>query len=129
VDDHAGRLVDDEQVLVLVCNPQVARLRLQNRLHPLARVDLDELPAHQPVALRPGLAVNPNGPARDQTFGLGTRGDVRQRGDEPVEPLAGSNGRNPKREGQWRLSPSRIAAKRMPTPTTMNVSARLKAGQ
>jgi hypothetical protein len=96
---------------------------------PLPRIDLQELPARKPMALRPCLAVHPHGAIRQQSLGLGTGGDLPQRCDEPVEPLAGSLGRYAQTDCQRRASPSRIAAKRMPTPTTMKVSARLKAGQ
>jgi hypothetical protein len=129
VHDDAGRLVDDEQVLVLVRDAQLLRLRLERVVSLLDGCDLDQLTAREAVAFRPRLAVNPDPPASDQTLGFGTRGNLRQRCDEPVEPLPGRGFRNANRGAQWRLSPSTIAAKRMPTPTTMNVSARLKAGQ
>src|SRR6266516_1287233 len=99
MDDHPRRLVDNEQLLVLIGDPQIARLRLQGDVPPLGGIYLQQLAAGEAVALR--------------------------------EPVAGSVGGNPEADGktQRRASPSRIAAKRMLTPTTMNVSARLKAGQ
>jgi hypothetical protein len=128
MDDHSRRLVDDEQMLVLVRDPQLAPLRLQGDALPLPGIDLQQLSAREPVALRARFAVHPYRAGPEQALGLGARGDLRQRGKEPVEPLAGSFGRN-QNVYRERVSPSRIAAKRMPTPTTMKVSARLKAGQ
>jgi len=128
MDDDSGGLVDDEQMLVLVRDPQLACLRLQGDLLLLCGIDLEPLPAHESVALRPRLAVDPYRAVCEQALGLGARGYLRQLRKEPVEPLAGSFARN-KNVYRDRASPSRIAAKRMPTPTTMNVSARLKAGQ
>jgi hypothetical protein len=129
VHDDARRLVDDEQVLVLIWNAQLLRLGLERAVRLLDRCDLDQLTGREPVAFRLRLAVDPDPPADDQTLGFGTRGDLRQRCDEPVEPLPRRGFRNTNPDAQWRVSPSTIAAKRMPTPTTMNVSARLKAGQ
>ena len=131
MDDHPRRLVDNEQMRILVGDPQIARLRLQGDVPPLGGIYLQQLAAGEAVALRARLAVHPHCTAREQALGFGARGDLRQCGNEPVEPLAGSVGGNPEadRKAQRRVSPSRIAAKRMLTPTTMNVSARLKAGQ
>ena len=129
MDDDSGGLVDDEQVLVLVCDSQIACLWLEDDVLPFPGVHLHQLSAQEAVALGPLLAVDPHCPAREQALGLGARGDLRHRGDEPVEALAGSVSRNAETDRQRRVSPSRIAAKRMPTPTTMKVSARLNAGQ
>ena len=77
MDDDSGRLVDDEQMLVLVRDPQLARLRLQDHGLALPGIDLQQLPTHEPVALRTRLAVNPHCPARQQALGFGARGDLR----------------------------------------------------
>ena len=129
MDDHSRGLVHHEQVFVLVGNAEVARLRLKRHVLLLRDVHLQQLPALDPVAFRARAAVDPHYSGRQQTLGLGARGDFGQRGDKPVEPFAGSLGRNAEAYSQRRASPSRIAANRMPTPTTMKVSARLKAGQ
>ena len=126
--DEPGRLVNDQQVLVFVGDPQVALLGLERDGHGLRRVDLERLAAGEPVALGSRLTVQANGAGREQALGLRTRRNVRERSDVPVEPLAGSLGWNLE-DYRERMSPSRIAAKRMPTPTTMKVSARLNAGQ
>ena len=70
--DDARRLVDDEQVLVLVRDAQLLRLRLERAIRLLDERDLDQLTARQPVTFCQRLAVNPDRPAGDQTFGLGT---------------------------------------------------------
>ena len=126
--DEPGRLVHDQQMLVFVGDPQVALLGLERDGLRLRRVDLERLAAGQPVALGSRLAVDPNAAGREQALGLGTRRNFGQRGDESVEPLAGSVGWHLE-DYRERMSPSRIAAKRMLTPTTMKVSARLNAGQ
>ena len=127
--DETRRLVDHEQMLVLVGDPQLALLRLQRDVLPLRHLHLQPLAALEPVALRTQLAIDPHRSGREQALGLSARGDLGQGRDEPVEPLAGSFGRDVERYCDRRVSPSRIAAKRMATPTTMKVSARLKAGQ
>ena len=90
MDDDAGGLVDDEQVLVLPGdlerNGVVGHERARDRCGRLVR---QLLPALEPVALHARLlAVD-----RDETFGehpLGdrARADVVERREEPVEPLA-----------------------------------------
>jgi hypothetical protein len=102
---------------------------LERGVFALPWIDLQQLAARKPVALRPRLAVHLHRAIGQQSLGFGTGCDLRQRCDEPIEPLAGSLGRYAQTDRQRRASPSRIAAKRMPTPTTMKVSARLKAGQ
>ena len=129
MNNEPGRLVHDQQVVVLVGDPQIALLGLERDEFRLRRLDLERLAAGEPVALRAQLAINANGPCREQALGLGPRRNFRQRGDVPVEPLAGSRGWHLEDDYRERMSPSRIAAKRMPTPTTMKVSARLNAGQ
>ena len=51
VDDDAGRLVDDEQVLVLVWNAEIDLLRRELR-RGRGRLEFDVLPAPQAPALR-----------------------------------------------------------------------------
>src|SRR4051812_20308529 len=119
MDDDSGGLVDDEQVLVLVCDSQIACLWLEDDVLLFSGVHLHQLSAQEAVALGPLLAVDPHCPAREQALGLRARGDLRQRGDEPVEALAGSVSRNAETDRQRRGAPGRIAAERMPAPTTM----------
>jgi hypothetical protein len=57
MDDHSGGLVDDEQMLVLVRDPQNARLRLQRAVVSLGGLQLQQLAADEPMALRTRLAV------------------------------------------------------------------------
>src|SRR6266516_3716284 len=126
--DEPGRLVHDQQMLVFVGDPQVALLGFELEGLRLRPIDLERFAAGEPVALGTRRAVHTNGAAREQALGLGTRRHFRQRGDEPVEPLAGSFGWHLE-DYRERMSPSRIAAKRTPTPTTMKASARLNDGQ
>jgi hypothetical protein len=90
MDDDSGRLVDDEQVLVLVRDPELPLLRLQACADLLSNLDLEHLPALQPMALRPWLAVHADGAAREQSLGIPARANLGQRGNEAVEPLSSS---------------------------------------
>jgi hypothetical protein len=89
VDDDAGGLVDDEQVLVLEGDSQRDVLALE-RLRRGLRLELDVLSTGQPVALRPGRPVDRDLTRVDQALGSGPGADLGQRGEEPVEP--GSRG-------------------------------------
>ena len=126
--DEPRRLVDDEQVLVVVGNSKLSLLRLQCRFRPLARRDLDGLAALETVTFRDTFAVYKDSAFGEQSLGLAAGAHLLQRSDKAVDPLSRSGGRNPNAY-RGRVSPARIARKRIPTPTTMNVSARLNAGQ
>jgi hypothetical protein len=97
MDDHPGRLVDDEQVLVVVGDPELALLGLESVLVAFGDVDLDAFSALEPTALRSPLAVDPHGAGGEQPLGFRARPNVGQRGDEAIQSLAGCLGwnRNP----------------------------------
>jgi hypothetical protein len=65
MDDDSGRLVDDEQVLVLVRDSELAPLRLEAGVDLLWKFDLDDLAALKPLALGPQLAVDTDGFPRE----------------------------------------------------------------
>ena len=128
----AGRLVDDEQVLVLVRDPQVERLGLRDRRR-LRRVlgELDLLPAGEPVALGPRPPSTEHGAGGEQPLGRRARADpdpARKRSSRsPAADSGTRRGRDTRRRGPRSAAtraPSRIA-----TPITMKLSARLNAGQ
>jgi hypothetical protein len=130
VDDDAGGLVGDQQVLVLVRDPKLEPLRLQPWPRGKEWLELELFAALEAVALRPQRSVQADGAGGDEPLGFPPRRDVRQRGDEPVQPLAGSRFGDAQPDAQTRRAPpSMTVAKRIATPTQMNVSARLKAGQ
>jgi hypothetical protein len=52
VHHHARRLVDDQEMLVLVRETKIELLGLEVRPAPLRDLDLEALPAREPVALR-----------------------------------------------------------------------------
>src|SRR5918999_608880 len=58
VHDHAGRLVDDEEMLVLVRDAKIELLWLEFRGGAPGDVAPEPLPAHEPVALRAGAALD-----------------------------------------------------------------------
>jgi hypothetical protein len=82
VDDNPRRLVDDQQVLVLVGNLERDLLRRELRLRRL-RLERDLLAPGQPVALRPALSVDKR-PLLEQALGGRSGADVRKRGEEAV---------------------------------------------
>src|SRR5579862_5367214 len=135
MDDEAGGLVDHQQVLVL---PDDARRRRgRNRLGSLGLLgELHLLASGEPVALHARDSVDDR-TAGDRALGRSARAE--RRGEEPVEPLAGRVGRHAqlqraatssrRRGGFGARSAANSAARSIATPTTMNVSARLNAGQ
>ena len=134
VHDDPRRLVDHEQVLVLVGDTQRNVLADDLSARHLRELDLEPLPALQPAALGDALAVQRRRPAFDQALGRTAGADLRHSGEKPVEPLAGGPGGNDERLGRQKrgrreVSPSSSARNRIPTPITMKESARLKAGQ
>ncbi len=86
VDDDAGGLVDDEQVLVLPDDVEVHLLGGE-RAGLGRKLDDDLLPALEPVALRPGLTVDEDGAVGDQALGERAGADLGPAGEGPVEPL------------------------------------------
>ena len=92
MNDESRGLVDDQQVFVLVGDPQLALFGLEGDVLPLPDVHLKQLPADKPVTLQTWHAIQAHSPGRKQALGLGARSNLRQRGDESVQPLAGSFG-------------------------------------
>jgi hypothetical protein len=94
VDDEAGGLVDDEQMLVLPRDPQLHLLGDEIARHGLGRVQLDLLAADEPKALRAHLAVDVHPASGEQALGGRAGADLRQLGEEAVESLPGGCVRN-----------------------------------
>jgi hypothetical protein len=146
VDDDARRLVDNEQVLVLVRDSKRDVLRLDDTRTPVRELELHLLPALEAMALRPPRAVDERAALADEPLGRRARADFLERREESIEPLPGRllGDRDPesaRRQPRWssppvflgvasgRRSAAKSAASRIATPVTMNTSARLKAGQ
>ncbi len=146
VDDHAGRLVDDEQVVVLVRDAKRDVLPLDRGRATIRQLELDLLPAFEPMALRPPGAVDERASLADEPLGRGARADLRDRRQESIEPFPGRlrgdrDRESARRQPRWssppvflgadngRRSAATSAASRIATPVTMKTSARLKAGQ
>jgi hypothetical protein len=89
MDDHSGRLVDHEQVLVLVGDPQFALLRRERLLLALDDVDLDELSALEAVAFRPPFAVHEDRAAGEESLSFCAGADLGQCGHKAIEAFAG----------------------------------------
>lgn len=137
VHDESGWLVDDEQMRVLPDDVQI-----ELGLDPLfgrRQLPGDQLPTRQPVALRPPCAVDDDGAAVDQALRRSARADLLLGGEEAVQAQPVRLRRNADL-GQSRSveAPGRRRGARSPaisvpsssmTPMTMNVSARLNAGQ
>jgi hypothetical protein len=128
VDDDPRGLVHDEQVLVLVCDPERHLLALQLARRGLRDHKLDLLASLEPMALHPPLPVDDRRPFLQQPLGGSARAHLGQRGQEAVEPLARGLGGDGD-DQRDRVSPISSARKRIATPITMKLSARLKAGQ
>ena len=133
VDDDAGGLVHDQQMLVGVRDRQLGQrdrglLRSRSR-----RLDRDLLPACEPEALAVRFPVHEHGARRQEPLGRGARAHLRQPSEIAVEPLP----RCLVRDGdplqllgaRGSRSERTRAARRIPTPITMKLSARLNAGQ
>ena len=99
--DDARRLVDDEQVLVLVGDAQVELLGLEARRAPLRQLEV-ELAPRPPAGGSSicGCAVDEDAPLGEQPLGGRARADLFERGEEAVEPLARRLGRDGRARGQ-----------------------------
>ena len=128
MDDDSGRLVDDEQMLVRVRDRQFRRRDIRNRRGRGPRRELDPLPTRELVALAERC------PVHDDTAPASSN-----RSAAPREPTSGSvasqrSRRIPAASGGTSSdahprSARTSAARMIPTPITMKLSARLNAGQ
>ena len=89
MNDEARRLVDDQQVLVLVRDGEIHRLGLERALRRGGRLELDLLAADELVALQPHAPVDEHAARSEQSLGDGARADLGQFGEEAVESPAG----------------------------------------
>ena len=138
VNDDACRLVDDEEMLVLVRDRELGK-RSRSLGGWCGRwLDSNLLTAHELVALGAGLTVHEHGPGGEEPLRGGARSHVGEAGEMTVEPLTGGLRRDDEPFQRLGLSPRPArgsfsvrtsAARRMPTPITMQLSATLKAGQ
>jgi len=85
VNDEPGRLVDDDEIVVLVGDPKIHRLRNElRRPVTLRRVELELLPAHESPALGDRLPIDEHGLCFEQAFGDAPRADLRERREKAV---------------------------------------------
>ena len=106
MDDDPGRLVDHEQMLVLVGNPEIDLFALERLRRFRWQLHLELLAALESMALRAGAPVYAHQTGRQQALGRGARADLRQLGEEPVEAAARRLLRNARVE---RLQPAAAA--------------------
>jgi hypothetical protein len=140
MNDDTRRLVDDEEMLVGVRDGEVGlgygRLGGGRR----RQLDLDLLPTYELVALAADVAVHQHGTGGEQPLGGRPRSDLRHGGEVAVEPLSRGLRRDDEplqrlggaplsRVGRGSRSARTSAARRITTPITMKLSARLNAGQ
>ena len=126
--DEACGLVDDQQMFVLEGDPQIERLR--DEALRCRRLELDLLPFPQPVGLLPGDPVDADLAGREQPLGRSAGADLIERREEPVEakPRRIRRDADADQERGALLSESSSDPRRTATPTTIDASARLKAG-
>jgi hypothetical protein len=87
VHDDAGRLVDDEEVVVLVRDSEVGA-RLLRRGRTLGQLERDLLAGLHAIALRAALAVDGDRLRAQKSLGVGARTELVEGGEEAVEPRA-----------------------------------------
>ncbi len=140
MDDDTGRLVDDEQVLVLPGDVQARGLGFRLQLGRSFRwLETNLLTPAEPVALRPSDTVHEHFPSGDESLrsGPGANGGLLR--EEPIQPQPCRGHRYADRDQERSVdapcrlrglrSPASIVPMRRTTPTTMQTSAMLKAGQ
>jgi hypothetical protein len=89
VNDEPRRLVDDQEMLVLVGDAELSLLGFESAFGFDGWLDLEQLAPLEPVTLRSLRAVDPDRARCNETLRASSRADLRQRRDEPVEPLPG----------------------------------------
>ena len=140
MDHDSGGLLDDEQMLVLPGDVQARRLGFRLRLGRSFRwLETNLLTAGEAVALLPGNPVYQHYPFGDESFrgGAGAHGGLLR--EEPIQPQPCGGLRYSERDQERSVdapcrrrglrSPASIVPTRRTTPTTMQTSAMLKAGQ
>jgi hypothetical protein len=109
VHDDARRLVHDEQMLVVMGDPE-HELRDRRPLRYRQGLERDLLPLLDPVALRAPLTVDRDRPGGQQPLGVGAGAELVERREKAVEPrpreLSGNE------DADDRRSPRRPAAGR-----------------
>ena len=94
VNDETGRLVDDEEVLVLVRDAEIHRFGCELGRCALRRFELDVLASRQTVTLSLPATVHEHSSRLHQPLGHAPRPDRREGRQEAVEPLACGGFRN-----------------------------------
>jgi hypothetical protein len=140
VDHNSGGLLDDEQVLVFPSDVQARGLGFRFRLGSnFRRLEANLLTADEAVALRPGDPVYEHFPFGDESLRGGTGADGGLLREEPIQPQPCGGLRYAERNQERSVdapcrrrglrSPASIVPTRSTTPTMMQASAMLKAGQ
>ena len=131
--DDTGRLVDDEEMLVLVRDRRARAARRRAPRQPAGGSIAISSPPASLWLLPRDCPVDEHGTRFEQPLGRAARADLRQPGEIAVEPLARGLRRDDEPLQRLGTRGSRSArtsaARRMPTPITMKLSARLNAGQ
>jgi hypothetical protein len=87
--DETGRLVDDEERLVLVGHPQRDRFRLERLVRRSGELDAHLLATSQPVARPAALAVHHGAAVADESLSVGAA-DASDGGNGEVDASARS---------------------------------------
>jgi len=121
---HTGRLVDDEQVFILIDDIERDRLGHGHRRVCLRNLDLDNVSGRHPIRWLGGLAVDPDQATLDEPRGGRPAQVVRVIRDEAVEPE-----RRLRRDYLTTGLRSRYPAIKAATPMLMAESATLNTGK
>src|SRR2546422_1643337 len=124
MDDHARRLVDDDQVFILIHDLEQDRFRRGGRRIGLGDIDLDHVADRHVIRGIRGLPVDTHQVALDEACGGGAAQVARVLGDESVEP--GSRGLGDQPAVGFR---KKYPAMSRTTPMLTAESATLKTGQ
>jgi hypothetical protein len=88
MDDHARRLVDDEQMFVLPRDSERYLLGNERRPRRFGLVEFDLLSSGQPVALRPRGSIDEDALFSEQPLRRRAGADLGDAGEKAIEPLA-----------------------------------------
>ena len=132
VHDQPGWFVDDDQVVVLVKDPQIHRLGLEPAGRRRRQLPAEMIASPEPASRPGGAVIEADVPLRDQPLDVAAAFTGEQAGQVLVESRGIGNDGVLRRLAQARrVRPPRqtVPSSRTATPTVIDESATLKMGQ